>query len=40
MSDIIVTLCDDVYVSVPREPRGQASETVQDTDLLMKFKCV
>ena len=40
MSCILVTLNDDVSVSAPIEPRGQASETIRDTDLLMKSKCV
>ena len=40
MSRILVTLNDDVSVSAPMEPRSQASDTGQDTDLLLKLKCV
>ena len=38
MSHILVTLNDDVFVSAPMKPRGQASEAVQDTDFLIKLK--
>ena len=39
MSHILVTLNDDVSVSAPMEPRSQASDIVQNKDLLMKLKC-